>query len=108
MQNDSETSSVTSLTQDGASVGSIAGLSVDDTGSIIAQYTNGDEAVLGQLALATFSAEGGLVRTGGNMYAASPEEVSPQSVPQGCPDAVPSSATRWSVRMWTLKMSSSR
>jgi flagellar hook protein FlgE len=77
MQNDSETSSVTSLTQDGASVGSLAGLSVDDTGSIIAQYTNGDEAVLGQLALATFSAEGGLVRTGGNMYAASPASGEP-------------------------------
>jgi flagellar hook protein FlgE len=77
MQNDSETSSVTSLTQDGASVGSIAGLSVDDTGSIIAQYTNGDEAVLGQLALANFSAEGGLVRTGGNMYAASPASGEP-------------------------------
>jgi flagellar hook protein FlgE len=70
MQNEAEMSSVSAVSQDGWSVGTVAEVAVDAGGEVVARYSNGEEAVLGQLAMANFSAEGGLLRAGGNMYVA--------------------------------------
>ena len=51
-------------------MGSLTALAVDDEGVIRGQYTNGQEMILGQIAVATFDAESGLSRVGGNMYQA--------------------------------------
>jgi flagellar hook protein FlgE len=64
-------SSVSSLLQDGMGAGELSGLEVEDDGTITGTYTNGEELVLGQVALATFRADSGLVRQGGTLFAAS-------------------------------------
>jgi flagellar hook protein FlgE len=61
-------STVTAVRQDGFSVGTVTEIAVDETGTLIARFNNGEEKVLGQLALAMFPAEGGLDRAGGNLY----------------------------------------
>ena len=62
---------VTSIEQDGFTLGDLSSVVVDDDGTIRGQYTNGEERDLAQLVVATFSAEGGLDRLGGNLYKAS-------------------------------------
>ena len=64
-------SAVSSALQDGMGTGELAGLSVQDDGTITGSYTNGEEMTLGQVALATFKADSGLVRQGGTLFAAS-------------------------------------
>jgi flagellar hook protein FlgE len=61
-------SSVTTLTQDGYTQGELTSLSIDSEGVITGVYTNGENMVLGQVALATFSSEAGLDRVGGNLF----------------------------------------
>lgn len=61
-------SSVTAIGQDGYTMGSLTSLAVDADGVIRGQYTNGQELALGQVAVATFTAESGLNREGGNMF----------------------------------------
>ena len=63
-------SSVTSLAQDGYTVGNLTSMVVDADGTIHGYYTNGEERALGQVGVATFSAEGGLDRVGGNLFKA--------------------------------------
>ncbi|NCG19841.1 MAG: flagellar hook-basal body complex protein [Rhodobacterales bacterium] len=60
--------SVSSIQQDGFTIGDLSSLAVDAEGKILGQYTNGEDLVLGQLSIATFSAEGGLERLGSNLY----------------------------------------
>lgn len=63
-------SSVTSLTQDGMTTGSLTSLSVGSDGTVTGTYSNGEELTLGQVALATFRADAGLERIGGTLFAA--------------------------------------
>ena len=63
-------SNVTSLEQDGYGLGQMVGLKVLTDGTITGTYDNGQEMVLGQVALATFKAENGLERLGGNLFRA--------------------------------------
>lgn len=63
--------SVTSLSQDGYAIGEVTGIEVDDEGIITANYTNGEEKVLGQVVLATFDSQAGLRRLGGNLFSSS-------------------------------------
>ncbi len=65
-----ENSSVTAVSQDGFTVGNLTSLTVDPDGLIRGQYTNGEERSLGQVGVATFAAEGGLERIGGNLFRA--------------------------------------
>lgn len=51
---------VNALVQDGFTTGRLSGIEVDDTGQLIARYTNGELQVLGQVALANFSNQEGL------------------------------------------------
>ena len=61
------TFSVAARSQNGASVGQLSGVSVDDTGIITASFSNGDTKALGKVALANFSNATGL-RQLGNSY----------------------------------------
>ncbi len=63
-------SAVTGISQDGMSTGTLTTLAVDADGVISGNYTNGETLVLGQVALASFAADGGLVRMGGTLFAA--------------------------------------
>ncbi|PXW93704.1 flagellar hook protein FlgE [Sphaerotilus hippei] len=60
--------SVTDLTQDGYAPGSLSSLSIDDTGVISANYSNGLTKDAGQLELATFRNPQGLQAVGGNVW----------------------------------------
>ncbi|NRF70330.1 flagellar hook protein FlgE [Aquincola sp. S2] len=63
--------SVTDLTQDGYAPGQLTGVSIDKTGIIKAQYSNGQSKAAGQLVLATFRNPQGLQPMGGNAWSAS-------------------------------------
>ena len=57
---------VTNMTQDGYTAGQLAGVSVDNTGKLIAQYSNGQTKAAGQIELANFRNVQGLSPVGGN------------------------------------------
>jgi len=59
---------VTTISQDGYGVGEMVSIQVDAEGILTAQYTNGQEQILGQVALALFPSDVGLGRIGGNLY----------------------------------------
>ena len=61
-------SSTTGISQDGYAGGDLNGLSVDETGTIIGSFTNGRSFGLGQVAMSTFTNNGGLESDGGNCY----------------------------------------
>ena len=61
-------SSTTGISQDGYAGGDLNGLSVDETGTIIGSFTNGRSFALAQVAMATFTNNGGLESDGGNCY----------------------------------------
>lgn len=63
-------SSVSSIAQDGMSTGTLSSLAVDSDGTITGTYSNGEDLVLGKVALASFRAESGLERLGGTLFAA--------------------------------------
>jgi len=59
---------VNKLGQDGYASGRLAGFNVEADGKILARYTNGQNAILGQVALANFGNPGGLAALGGNQW----------------------------------------
>jgi flagellar hook protein FlgE len=59
---------VNKVGQDGYASGRLAGFNVESDGKILARYTNGQTAVLGQVALANFGNPGGLAVQGGNQW----------------------------------------
>ncbi len=61
-------SSVNDRAQNGYASGTYKDFSVDTSGVITANYTNGHTDVLGQVALATVANSNGLSRSGGNIY----------------------------------------
>ncbi len=61
-------SAVTSLAQDGYRAANLVALRVENDGRIMSSYENGEELVLGKLAIATFPSDDGLQRVGGNLY----------------------------------------
>jgi len=61
-------SSTSSTQQDGSGSGSLVNFSIGADGLITGNFSNGKTATLGQLALATFPDEQGLLRTGRNGY----------------------------------------
>ncbi|MFN7146845.1 MAG: flagellar hook protein FlgE [Myxococcota bacterium] len=70
-------SAVTAVSQDGLSTGALSSVSVQSDGTIVGAYTNGEQLDLGRVALATFSAESGLVRAGGTLFAATADAGEP-------------------------------
>lgn len=59
---------VTNMTQNGYTAGQLTGVSVDNSGKLIAQYSNGQTKAAGQLELATFRNDQGLAAIGGNAW----------------------------------------
>ncbi|PKM30257.1 MAG: flagellar hook protein FlgE [Gammaproteobacteria bacterium HGW-Gammaproteobacteria-11] len=62
---------VTAVVQDGFTTGELAGLEIDDTGLLVARYTNGQTRVQGQVVLATFANQQGLTPLGKTAWAQS-------------------------------------
>ena len=56
---------------DGASAGSLTSFTVGQAGDITGVYSNGFKQPLGQIAMASFANPSGLVKSGGNLFAAS-------------------------------------
>jgi flagellar hook protein FlgE len=61
-------SALSSISQDGFSTGFLSSLQVRDDGTVEGNYSNGETMVLGQVVLASFQAQQGLARAGGNYY----------------------------------------
>jgi flagellar hook protein FlgE len=68
----SSQSALTSATQNGFPEGSLSSFSVGANGIITGAFTNGQTQTLGQVALANFNNEEGLVNNGNNLYAQGP------------------------------------
>jgi flagellar hook protein FlgE len=60
---------VTAVTQNGYTTGLLTGISIDDTGVVQAQYTNGNNVNLGQVAMANFANPQGLEQLGDSNWA---------------------------------------
>lgn len=54
----------------GKAVGKMSTVGVDESGCIVASYSNGDTKIIGQIAVTTFANPAGLEKVGENMYAA--------------------------------------
>ena len=77
IQESGNESFLSSISQDGYATGNLTTVDVDDDGTIVGTYSNGEEIVLGQVAIATFPAEGELARVGGNLFSATPNSGDP-------------------------------
>jgi len=66
-----ESSSSLEATQDGVTQGSLVDFRVDREGTVQTLFSNGVTRAIGRLALAEFANEGGLVRSGDNLFQAS-------------------------------------
>jgi len=64
----SQASSTTATTQDGFAAGSVASLAVDQTGTLIGTFTNGQTLPLAQIAVTAFANPNGLSKQGDNTY----------------------------------------
>ena len=60
--------SVTSVSQDGQTVGRLDGLDIDASGLVRANYTNGDNLALGRLVIVNFNNQNGLKQIGNATY----------------------------------------
>jgi flagellar hook protein FlgE len=72
-------SQVAATYQDGSPRGTLAAYSVGADGVITGAFTNGLTRPLGQVVLATFSNNGGLVEVGSNLFSTGPNSGSPQA-----------------------------
>jgi flagellar hook protein FlgE len=61
-------SAVTAVIQDGFGTGDLIQMTVDQNGNLRGTYTNGEDVLLGQVALAEFPSYTGLKRVGRNLY----------------------------------------
>lgn len=61
---------VTNLTQNGFAAGQLVGVTIDNSGVIMARFSNGQSRPAGQVELATFRNPQGLQPLGGNVWAA--------------------------------------
>ena len=68
-----QTSSVSATAQDGATSGQITKVGMSDGGLIVAQYSNGKQAVVAQLALASIQNPSSMTSVGNNNLKASPD-----------------------------------
>jgi flagellar hook protein FlgE len=65
------TSATSSTLQDGYASGTLSSYTIDNTGTIQGIFTNGQTVPIGQIALATFSNDQGLLRDGDNNFLSS-------------------------------------
>ena len=84
--------------QDGAPTGTMTSYSIDRDGTITAVYSNQEEQVLGQVALATFTNDEGLVALSENTYVPGPNSGGPEVI-------APLTATAGSILAGALEQS---
>jgi flagellar hook protein FlgE len=65
-------SAIQSIAQNGYTAGTVSGVGIDETGSIVANYTNGIIKNIARFALADFPSLSGLSRIGSTLYQTSP------------------------------------
>jgi flagellar hook protein FlgE len=63
-----DSSMTLTTSQDGYASGDLSSISIDQYGQIIGSYSNGQSKTLGQIALATFRNNNGLVKEGDSLY----------------------------------------
>ena len=68
-----DNSSVNALSQDGYQAGNYIGMQVEEDGSMIGKYDNGQQITVGRLALADFANQTALNRVGGTFFQPSPD-----------------------------------
>jgi len=68
---------VTEASQDGYAPGQLSGFGIQPDGTVQARYSNGKSLAAGQIALADFRNEQGLVPVGGNLWRATPQSGQP-------------------------------
>ena len=61
-------SAITAVIQDGYGSGDLIQMTVDENGNVRGTYTNGEDILLGQVALSEFPSYQGLKRVGRNLY----------------------------------------
>ena len=66
-------SSLKALSQDGWAVGELRDVSIGENGEIVGVFSNGENKVVGQVALADFAAPEGLQSVGGQLWSATPD-----------------------------------
>jgi flagellar hook protein FlgE len=71
------TASVTTLTQDGYAAGKYTSVAVDDSGRVVASYSNGQQIDVAQVVTATFNGADSLKRLDGGAFAETTESGSP-------------------------------
>ena len=74
---------VNAVSQDGYTTGELAGIEIDDTGTIFARYTNGQSKVQGQVVLADFANVQGLIPVGKTQWVQSLASGEPVRNPGG-------------------------
>ncbi|MFN3415159.1 MAG: flagellar hook protein FlgE [Caldimonas sp.] len=74
---------VTNLTQNGFAAGQLVGVTIDNSGIIMARFSNGQSRPAGQIELATFRNPQGLQPLGGNVWAATYASGDPTVSPPG-------------------------
>lgn len=72
-----QTSAVSGITQDGVPAAQLVNVSIADGGQIVAQFSNGKQQVLAQLALAGILNPSSLVSAGDNNYVLGPDTAAP-------------------------------
>ncbi len=70
---------VSKLTQDGQTSGKLTGITIDSSGVISGNYSNGKQVAAGQIQLATFANVQGLSPIGGNNWSKTPASGDPSS-----------------------------
>lgn len=68
---------VTDINQDGFAAGELVGINVSEEGRVVATYTNGRAIDLAEITLATFNGDGGLAKTDGGAFRATPDSGAP-------------------------------
>ena len=75
-------SSTESISQDGYTGGTLNDLKIDETGTIIGAFTNGQSFGLAQVALASFTNNEGLQSEGGNVFSQTATQAKQSSAQQ--------------------------
>lgn len=63
-----QASAISAVSQDGSAAAQLTQVSLSDGGTIVAQYSNGEQTVIGQLAMATIRNPQSLIDVGNNNY----------------------------------------
>ena len=96
----------TTIAQDGYPLSNITNVQVDQDGSIMASYYNGEQRKLGQVGIAIFPSQDGLQRAGGNLFVPTRDSGTSALGPAGKGAAETLLDMQLKGPMWTWKKSS--